>query len=78
MQAKALSSQQHLLEPNLKMGSNHTQILEASHDIDAAEAMLEARTRSRGAMGMQNSASQHVQGLSNFNKQINQSKRSDP
>jgi len=42
------------------MGSNHTQILEASHDIDAAEAMLEARTRSRGAMGMQNSASQHV------------------
>ena len=49
-----------------------------SNEIESAEAIPETRARSRAALGMQNSASQHVQGLSNFIKQINQSKRGDP
>jgi len=37
----------------------------------------DTRAKSKVGVGLQNSASQHVQGLSNFIKQINQTRRSD-
>ena len=60
MNAKALSSHQHLLEPNMRFGSNHTQVMEKSNEMDGDDSVAQqtrAARRSRGAIGMQNSAS---------------------